>query len=146
MRSDVLNSNSNSYGKVHDVKDVELVSAAKTLTLSDSGKVFMCESSGGAYSITLPPATENKVGWNCKFIVWEETPTADITIAAGSAILSGVNKDAGGDAANSTAGTQVSNIILDTTAERGDVVEVMYYGDEYVFTAFSSINNGIQTS
>ena len=63
-----------------------------------------------------------------------------------SFLLSGVNKDAGGDAANSTAGTQVSNIILDTTAQRGDVVEVMYYGDEYVFTAFSSINNGIQTS
>jgi hypothetical protein len=146
MRSDVLNSNSNNYGKVYDVKDVELVSAAKTLAISDSGKVFMCESSGGAFSITLPAATENKVGWNCKFIVWEETPTNDITIAAGSAILSGVNKDAGGDAANSTAGTQVSNIILDTTAERGDVVEVMYYGDEYVFTAFSSINNGIQTS
>ena len=146
MRSDVLNSNSNNYGKVYDVKDVELVSADKTLAISDSGKVFMCESSGGAYSITLPAATENKVGWNCKFIVWEETPTNDITIAAGSAILSGVNKDAGGDAANSTAGTQVSNIILDTTAERGDVVEVMYYGDEYVFTAFSSINNGIQTS
>ena len=146
MRSDVLNSNSSSYGKVYDCKDVELVSAAKTLTLADRGKVFMCESSGGAYSITLPAATENKAGWNCKFIVWEETPTNDITIAAGSAILSGVNKDAGGDAANSTAGTQVSNIILDTTAERGDVVEIMYYGDEYVFTALSSINNGIQTS
>ncbi|MGI9571879.1 MAG: hypothetical protein ACR2L5_01000, partial [Candidatus Actinomarinaceae bacterium] len=65
MRSDVLNSNSNNYGKVYDVKDVELVSAAKTLTISDSGKVFMCESSGGAFSITLPAATENKVGWNC---------------------------------------------------------------------------------
>ena len=77
----------------------------------------------------------------------EETPTADITIAAGSAIISIVSKDAGNDAAVSTAGTQVSNVILDTTAQKGDVVELMYdLEGEYVGTAFSGINNGIQTS
>ena len=77
----------------------------------------------------------------------EETPTADITIAAGSAIISFVHKDAGGDAAASTAGTQISNIILDTTAQKGDVVELMYdLEEEYVGTAFSSINAGIHTS
>ena len=147
MRSDVLNENSSSYGKQYQLENVELVSAAKTLSLSDSGKTFMCESSGGAYEITLPPATQNQPGWNAKFVVQEETPTADITIAAGSAIISIVNKDAGGDAANSTAGTQVSNIILDTTAQKGDVVELMYdLEGEYVGTAFSGINNGIQTS
>jgi hypothetical protein len=81
-----------------------------------------------------------------KFIVWEETPTADITIAAGSAIISGVNKDAGGDAANSTAGTQVSNVILDTTAQRGDWVNFIAVNGEWAIEAFSSINQGIQTS
>ena len=108
------------------LSNVEHITAAKTLVEGDSGKVFMCSSAGGAFEITLP--------------------TADITIAAGSAIISLVNKDAGGDAANSTAGTQVSNVILDTTAQRGDLVELMYWNGEYYGTAFSGINNGIQTS
>ena len=95
MRSDVLNENSSSYGKQYQLENVELVSAAKTLSLSDSGKTFMVESSGGAFTITLPPTTQNQPGWNAKFVVQEKTPTGDITIAAGSAIINIVNKDAG---------------------------------------------------
>ena len=125
-------------------KNIHALDGAYTMLASDSGKVFTLDSAGGAYEITLPTAPEE--GFHCKFIVKEDTPTADITIAAGSAIISLVNKDAGGDAANSTAGTQVSNVILDTTAQRGDVVELMYWNGEYYGTAFSGINNGIQTS
>ena len=142
MRSDILNSNSQQTGG-KKLKVVNLT-VAHTLTNEDSGKVYACDSAGGAYEITLPTSLEDGVYY--KFIVWEETPTADITIAAGSAIISGVNKDAGGDAANSTAGTQVSNVILDTTAQRGDWVNFMAVNGEWVVEAFSSINNGIQTS
>ena len=142
MRADYLNENSNSTNSFK--KKVEEIGADRTLTSEDSGKVFAVESSGGAFSITLPTTLVNGVHY--KFIVWEETPTADVTIAAGSAIVSMVHKDAGGDAAASTAGTQVSNIILDTTAQRGDVVDIMFWGGEYVATALSGINNGIQTS
>ena len=144
MRSDYLNENSGSSFALK--KKVEFISAARTLDEDDSGKVFMCDSADGAYSITLPTAATGQDGTYYKFIVWEETPTADITIAAGSAIISGVNKDAGGDAANSTAGTQISNVILDTTAQRGDWVNLMFWGGEWLVEAFSSINNGIQTS
>ena len=142
MRSDYLNQNSNTAGGFK--KKVGHLVSAVTLTNEDSGKVFTCDSTGGAYEITLPTSLEDGVHY--KFIVWEETPTGDITIAAGSAIISGVNKDAGGDAANSTAGTQVSNVILDTTAQRGDWVNFMAVNGEWVVEAFSSINNGIQTS
>ena len=142
MRSDILNENSQQTGG-KKLKVVNLT-VAHTLTNEDSGKVYACDSAGGAYEITLPTTLEDGVYY--KFIVWEETPTADITIAAGSAIISGVNKDAGGDAANSTAGTQVSNVILDTTAQRGDWVSFMAVNNEWVIEAFSSINNGIQTS
>ena len=142
MRSDILNENSQQTGG-KKLKVVNLT-VAHTLTNEDSGKVYACDSAGGAYEITLPTTLEDGVYY--KFIVWEETPTADITIAAGSAIISGVNKDAGGDAANSTAGTQVSNVILDTTAQRGDWVNFMAVNGEWVVEAFSSINNGIQTS
>ena len=41
MRSDVLNSNSNEYGKLYDLKDISQVSAAKTLTLADSFNFYM---------------------------------------------------------------------------------------------------------
>ena len=142
MRSDILNENSQQTGG-KKLKVVNLT-VAITLTNEDSGKVYACDSAGGAYSITLPTDLEDGVYY--KFIVWEETPTADITIAAGRAIISGVNKDAGGDAANSTAGTQVSNVILDTTAQRGDWVNFLAVNGEWVIEAFSSINNGIQTS
>jgi len=142
MRGNFLNENSgNAYGHK---KKVQYLSAAVTLTSDDSGKVFTCDSAGGAYSITLPTTLEDGVYY--KFIVWEETPTADITIAAGSAIVSMVHKDAGGDAAASTAGTQVSNVILDTTAQRGDYINIMAWNGEWLAEAMSSINAGIHTS
>jgi len=142
MRSDILNVNSQQTGNIK--KKVVNLTVAATLTEADSGKVFAVDSAGGAYEITLPTSLEDGIYY--KFVVWEETPTADVTIAAGSAIISGVNKDAGGDAANSTAGTQVSNVILDTTAQRGDWVCLTAINGEWAMEAFSSINNGIQTS
>ena len=142
-RGSILEKNSGAGGLL---TNIEHITADKTLVEKDSGKVFMCSSEGGAVTITLPTAALGQNGAVYKFIVHEETPTNDITIAAGSAIISLVNKDAGGDAANSTAGTQVSNVILDTTAQRGDVVELMFWNGEYYGTAFSGINNGIQTS
>ena len=125
-------------------KKVEYINADRTLSNEDSGKVFMCAATGGAVAITLPTSLEDGVSY--KFIVWEETPSNDITIAAGSAIVSMVHKDAGGDAAASTAGTQISNVILDTTAQRGDYVNLMSWNGEWVAEAMSSINAGIHTS
>ena len=122
----------------------EVVSAAKTLTKNDSGKVFFCESSAGAYEITLPTSLE--AGLYYKFIVQEDTPTGDITIAAGSAIIHGTGKDAGNDVGVGTAGTGVSNVILDTTAKKGDHAELHCDGTSWYLHAQSSVNNGIQTS
>ena len=144
MRSAYLNESSGSTFGLK--KKVEKIVGAITLTNNDSGKIFMCDSAGGAYQITLPTASTGEDGVYYKFIVEEEPPTGDITSAAGSAIISLVQKDAGGDAANSTAGTQVSNVILDTTAQKGDYVELMFTGGEYVGSSLSGINNGIQTS
>ena len=146
MRSDVLNSNSNEYGKLYDLKDISQVSAAKTLTLADSGNVYMLESSGGAYSITLPTATSGVSGTNYKLIVEEETPTGAITIAAGSAIGSLVMKDPGGNASNSTAGTQVSNLIIGTSAQKGDYINLLFWDGEWLAEAISGIDDAITTS
>ena len=62
------------------------------------------------------------------------------------AILDGVQKDAGGDAANSTAGTAVSNLVIGTTAQQGDVINLFTDGTTYYFECLSGINNAITTS
>ena len=53
------------YGKGHFVENI---SAAKTLTTGDSGKVFTITQSS-AFAISLPKASDAGVGWNAKFII-----------------------------------------------------------------------------
>ena len=142
MRSDILNQNSQATGGIK--KKVVHVDAAITLTNDDSGKVFMLSATGGTVAVTLPTSLENGVYY--KFIVEEETPSNAITIAAGSAIVSFVMKDAGGNASNSTVGTQISNIIIGTSAQKADYVEIMAAGNEWVGSALSSIDDAITTS
>ena len=142
MRSDILNQNSQATGGIQ--KKVVHVDAAITLTNDDRGKVFMLSATGGTVAVTLPTSLENGVYY--KFIVEEETPSNAITIAAGSAIVSFVMKDAGGNASNSTAGTQISNIVIGTSAQKADYVEIMAAGNEWVGSALSSIDDAITTS
>jgi hypothetical protein len=133
-------------GKGGFLKKIEPITVARTLVEADSGKVFMLSSADGAYQITLPTASTGVDGCHYKFIVEEETPTGAITIAAGSAIISLVMKDAGGNASNSTIGTQVSNVIVGTSAQKGDYINVMFTGGEYVAEAMSGIDDAITTS
>ena len=133
-------------GKGGFLQKIEPITVARTLTAADSGKVFMLSSAGGAYSVTLPTAASGVDGIHYKFIVEEETPTGAITIAAGSAIISLVMKDPGGDASNSTAGTLVSNIVICTSAQKGDYINIMYAGGEYLAEAMSGIDDALTTS
>ena len=141
MRSDILNQNSQATGGVK--KKVVHVDADITLTNDDSGKVFLLSATGGTVAVTLPTSLENGVYY--KFIVEEETPSNAITIAAGSAIVSFVGLDVSGTLA-STAGTQVSNVIIGTSAEKADSIELMAAGNEWVGTALSGINGSVTTS
>ena len=127
-------------------KNIHALDGAYTMLASDSGKTFMLSATGGAVAITLLPAADLVEGWFCKFVVLEDTPSNAITIGAGSAIIDGVQKDAAGDAANSTAGTAVSNIVVGTSATRGDVIDLFCDGNTYYFECLSGINNAITTS
>ena len=141
MRSDYLNENSgHSFGLK---KKVVPVDNDITLTNEDSGKVFMLSATGGTVAVTLPTSLEDGVHY--KFIVEEETPSNAITIAAGSAIVSFVGLDVSGTLA-STAGTQVSNVIIGTSAQKADSIELMAAGNEWVGTALSGINGSVTTS
>ena len=127
-------------------KNVHDVDGAYTILDSDSGKVFTLSSTAGACEITLPVAANLVEGAFYKFIVKEDTPTGAITIAAGSAIIDLVMKDAGGNASNSTAGTAVSNILLGTACKQGDVVNIFTDGTTYYAEALSSTDDSITTS
>ena len=127
-------------------KNIHALDGAYTMLASDSGKTFMLSATGGTVAITLLPAADLVEGWFCKFVVLEDTPSNAITIGAGSAIIDGVQKDAGGDAANSTAGTAVSNIVVGTSSTQGDVIDLFCDGNTYYFECLSGINNAVTTS
>ena len=142
MRSAFLEQNSGVTAGVK--KKVVNVDADITLTNDDSGKVYMLSATGGTVAVTLPTSLEDGVYY--KFIVEEETPSNAITIAAGSAIVSLVMKDPGGNASNSTAGTQVSNLVIGTSAQKGDYIDLMAAGGEWVGEWLSSIDDAVTTS
>ena len=125
-------------------EDVHALDGAYTVLASDSGKTFMLSATGGTVAITLPTTLEE--GLQYKFVVLEDTPSNAITIAAGSAIIDLVQKDAGGDAANSTAGTAVSNIVVGTSATQGDLINLFTDGTTWYGEVLSGINNAITTS
>ena len=121
--------------------NIHNLNAAYTVLQSDSGKVFML--SGGPYTITLPVAADLAEGWNCKFVVKENTPSGDITINAASAIIDLVMKDPGGNASNSTAGTAKSTIVCHTECTKGDYVNIFTDGSTYYAEALSAIDDAI---
>ena len=144
MRSDILNVNSQQTGNYK--KKTLLVNADITLTEADSGKVMFLDAAAGTVAVTLPTASTGEDGIFYQFIVWEETPSNAITIGAGSAIVSLVMKDPGGNASNSTAGTQVSNIVIGTSAQRGDYINMTFFDGEWTTDCMSGIDDAVTTS
>ena len=149
MRSDVLNQNSQ---HTDWKKKVELIGVARTLTEADSGKEFYLESSGGAFSITLPTGADIEDGVNYKFWVQENTPTGAITLAAGSAIVFGkineteVDTSDDGPGSSADGATGVCNVILGTSALKGDFLELDAYGGHWFLNGQSGKDGAVTTS
>ena len=127
-------------------KNVQALTAAYTVLESDSGKVFTVDSAAGAYEITMPTTVANLEGFHCKFITKEDTPTGDVTIAFGSAIVDGWSDDATADIGVGTGGTAVSNILIEAASKQGDALNVMCDGTTWYFEAHSQVHNGYTTS
>ena len=150
MRSDILNVNSQQTGGYKE--KTLLLSAAITLTEADSGKVFYLESAGGAYAVTFPTGGDIEDGIYYKFWVNENTPTGAITFAAGSAIVFGkINEtevDTADDGPGSSAdgATGVSNVIIGTSATKGDYFEFSSFGGHWYLTGQSGIDGAVTTS
>jgi len=125
---------------------VEAITVATTLLPADSGKIFTLDSAGGAYAITLP-AVANSAGCVYKFVVLENTPTADITISSDAANIFGnllIQSDTNED--NRVAAAGVTSVLVDTVALKGDMVEFIGTGANYIVQGFSQIQGAFTTA
>ena len=140
----------------HDVLDsvvtkkgsdrVVALTAATTLTEDDSGKLFTLDSAGGAYDINLPTVA-NGAGCVFKFLVLENTPSNDITIKSNAANIFGnllIQSDTDED--NRVAAAGVTNVLVDTTALKGDSVIIIGTGTMYVVQGFGQVQGAFTTS
>lgn len=106
----------------------EEISAARTLTAADSGKVFGVNQAS-AYEITLPLAATAGAGWNAKFVLSEVAGNA-VTIANNTAedTIVGMTVGADGGTGSSTDSTAVDEIVFISGAQLGDTVELFCDG------------------
>ena len=144
-RGSILERNSGNGGYLLPVLKI---SAAKSLdAIDDSGKVFIVANAGSAYSISLPTTLE--VGTQYK-LIFEDSPNAAVTIAAGSAIMFGkigeAEVDTSDDAPGSSGSTGVSNVIFGTTADEGDHIDIVCDGTKWYFNGMTAVDGAVTTS
>jgi len=127
-------------------KAVVSVGSTKTLDPLESGRLIFLESSGGAFTCTLPSVG---AGLHYRMMVTEDTPTGAITIAAGSAIIFGAQNESvtgHGTAPGSSGGTGVSNLIIGTSAKKGLFIELYSDGTGWYFFGNSIVDGSVTTS
>ena len=124
-------------------RNVHALTAAYTVLASDSGKIFTLDSTGGAYDINLPAIEK---GLFYKFVVLEDTPTADITIKSSTTNVDLVGKDSQSDLGPSTAGTAVTNIVVDQVAKQGTYVNLYSDGTGWYAESMGAANGSIHTA
>ena len=125
---------------------VVALTAATTLSENDSGKIFTLDSAGGAYDINLPTVADG-AGCVFTFLVLENTPTGDITIKSNAANIFGnlaIQADTNED--NRVAAAGVTNVLVDTTALKGDSLTIIGTGTMYVAQGFGQVQGAFTTS
>ena len=117
------------YSKGHYVENI---SAAKTLTTGDSGKLFTITQSS-AFKISLPKAADAGVGWNAKFIITTAGSYA-VTIEPDSSedtLIGMVVSAAGSEAGDQSAESGVDVLSFISGAAAGDWVELICDGSNF---------------
>ena len=125
-------------------RKVESLITTKTVTIADSGKVFMLNLAGG-FTVTLPSATaDNIAGWHWTFIVGTDPTTAYI-IAGGTAdLMAGkVVCSAGGNEDEENARTGDVVTFVANTSLIGDKVEIYCDGVGYYAYGITGAAGGI---
>ena len=120
-------------------KNVHTLTAAYTVLASDSGKVFMINSAGGAFNVTLPTSLED--GLFYKFISVDTT--ADVQILSTTDIIDIVGLDSETDAGFSSAGTAKGKIILEAAGHKSQYVNLYCDGTSWYGEGMASVDDGI---
>ena len=117
---------------------VEKLDSDKTLTLGDSGKVFILANST-AISVTFPDISamssqekESAIGWNAKFICQQTlggAATVGCSAGDGNLLFGSVSSGDGGTGTGLDAVADDINFLTGTVA--GDMAEVFYDGTYY---------------
>ena len=122
---------------------VENISAAKTLTTGDSGKVFTITQSS-AFAISLPKAADAGVGWNAKFLLTTIGSFA-ITIEPDSTedTLIGMVVMADDGTAGASSESGVDTLTFISGAAAGDWVDLLCDGSNFYVSGMMHDNNHI---
>jgi len=118
---------------------VEDITAARTLSAEDSGKVFTIDADSGAYDVTLPANALS--GWHCTFLYKDAHGSQDIDIVAATAdTIDGILVDP-----SPTAISKADKItFVGGTAVIGDMIEIVCTdGTTWYAKTFSGANGGI---
>ena len=119
-------------------KNVHTLTAAYTVLASDSGKVFMLNSAGGAFAVTLPTL---EAGLMYKFI--SSDTTADVTVSSSTADIDIVGLDSETDVGFSGAGTAKTNIIFELAGHKSQYVNLYCDGTGWYAEGMASVDDGI---
>ncbi len=125
------------------VRVVEDLTAAKTLDVFDSGKIFTLNLAGG-FAVTLPsPTADDITGVTYTFIVKTAPSGGDYTLTVGNVdlIVGTVYSSTGGDADSDGAADTVT--FADGAAVAGDRVELIFDGVKCFAYCFCKEDAGI---
>ena len=120
-------------------KNVHTLKAAYTVLASDSGKVFMLNSAGGTFNVTLPTSLE--AGLMYKFI--SSDTTADVTVSSSTSDIDIVGLDSETDVGFSGAGTAKTNIIFELAGHKSQFVNLYCDGTSWYAEGMASVDDGI---
>lgn len=122
--------------------EVEVISAAQTLTAADSGKVFILDAAAGA-TVTLPALEE---GLNFKFIVGAAFATSNWVIASAEGDnINGIIADMGATVAGVPAAGEDQINFVATAETIGDFVEFVCdsSNSQWLVSGMCAANGGI---
>ena len=147
MRSDVLNTSSNSYGEQYDLLPYESITAAKTLDADDSGKVFTLDLAAG-FTVTLPAIASVPEGWYVKIVVGTNCTSNDYIITENATydtdiIVSQINEletDTSDDGPSSTGHTTIT--LPNATDTVGDTFDIWSNGTNYFVQGTTKLDAG----
>jgi len=143
---DALDAAASGLTRGHEVMPL---AADATLTASDSGKVIMADATGAGAEVDIAlPAPS--AGLNYKFIVKEDTPSQDIKIVATGAIVYGVIMvhfiEAGTTVDTTVLAAGSTNVLIDTTAKKGDWLDFYCDGTNWFVRGGGSVTGAFTVS